>query len=348
MRRLWRLVKWALLLFAILLVGLLAPVGYNEAMCRGDATPAPANPLVGETRSEVRTLLTYPEWHIVHAYDDYAEVIETGDPHDFRYLAAIGGYWGSLCALTEESASLGEIDGKTKQLVYVIGVSFTFEMLVKMAYEETLGRLAASLRGAERAALDDLSAEQAAGYAKFLQQVPWHQYDFRADAEALSAASTGSLRDWERSAALGFEHRNRAAYAEVIAAAVEATGPDDLTLQMVVTDLPEEALTSVEGVTVLGPVGEGLEIETPRYRQLTGILADWAEAGATFLDIAGNDQIMFTAVSETEQIDGALASLPRQGYNDTRHLFLLPVTDLAETLRELEARGLTLEHIHDY
>ncbi|MEM7598724.1 MAG: hypothetical protein AAF382_13600 [Pseudomonadota bacterium] len=348
MRRLWRIAKWALLLLIIFVVGLLSPVAYNEAMCRGDATPTPSSPLVSETRSEVRTLLTYPEWHIVHAYDDYAEVIRTGDPHEFGYFSAIGGYWSSLCSLTQESASLGEIDTSTKQLVYVIGVSFTFEMLVKAAYEETLGRVAALLRGHERAPLDDLSAEQAAGYAKFLQQVPWHQYDFRADADALQAASTGALRDWERAAALGFEHRNRAAYAEVIAAAVEATGPDELNLQMVVTGLPEDALTSVDGVSLIGTAGAGLAIETPRYRQLTGILANWANAGANFLDIAGNDQIMFTAISEVATQEGALASLTRQGYGDTRHLFLLPVTDLAEALRGLEARGLLLEHIHDY
>ncbi len=348
MRRLWRFTKWVLILLVALIIGLLAPVGYNEAMCRGKGTPAPSTPLSSETRAEVRTLLTYPEWHIVHAYDDYAEVIRTGDPHNFGYFEAIGGYWSSLCALTEESAQLGEIDGSTKQLVYVIGVSFTFEMLVKGLYEETLGRAAAVLRGPERAPLDDLSAQQAAGYAKFLQQVPWYKYDFRADAAALAEASTGSLRDWERAAALGFEHRNRAAYAEVIAEAVAATGADDLTLQMVVTDVPEDVLTSVDGVSVLGPVAGGLEIETPRYRQLTGILADWADAGANFLDMAGNDQIMFTAISGTPQMDGALSSLPRQGYGDTRHLFLLPVTDLAETLRGLGSRGLTLEHIHDY
>jgi hypothetical protein len=33
------------------------------------------DPLVGADwqRPEGRTLMTYPEWHIVHAYEDYAE-----------------------------------------------------------------------------------------------------------------------------------------------------------------------------------------------------------------------------------------------------------------------------------
>ena len=348
MRWLLRQVGRLLVVLLIVVIGLAAPVVYTETMCQGDATPAPAEPLSSETRPEIRTLLTYPEWHIVHAYDDYAEVIRTGDPQDFSYRRAIGGYWSSLCTLTRESAALGEIDTPTKQLVYVIGVSFTFEMLMKAAYEETLGRIATMLRGESRAPLDDLSAEQAARYARFLQQVPWYRYDFRADAEALEAAATDALRDRERAAALGLEHRARAAYAGVIAGAVAATGADDLTLQMVVTGLPPEDFTGVEGVTLLRETVDGFEIETPRYRELTHILSDWAAAGATFLDMAGNDQIMFTAISDAPTAEGALASLPRQGYGDTRHLFLVAVPDLAEALRGLGTRGLTLEHIHDY
>jgi hypothetical protein len=348
MRWLGRLLRRILLAVTVLAVGLAAPVVYVETMCQGDGVPAPATPLSGETRPEVRTLLTYPEWHIVHAYDDYAEVIRQGDPHDFGYFAAIGGYWSTLCTLTGESAALGEIDTATRQLVHVIGVSFTFEMLMKAAYEETVGRAVTLLRGAERAPLDDLSAEQAAAYAVFLQQVPWYRYDFRADAAALDAASTGTLRDRERALALGLEHRARAAYAGVIADAVAATGQDDLTLQMVVRGLPADTLAGVEGVTVLREIEEGIEVETPRYRALTRILEGWAADGADFVDIAGNDTIMITALSDAPKAQGALVDLPRQGHAGTRHLFLVPVAELGDALRGLEARGLELEHVHDY
>jgi hypothetical protein len=349
MRFLATLLKRTLQLLLMLVLTLAAPSIYIETMCRGSGSPAPATPLASETRPEIRTLLTYPEWHIVHAYDDYATVIAAGDPHDFGYLRAIAGYWSSLCTLTQASADLGEIDGSTRQLVHVIGVSFTFEMLMKGLYEETIGRAATLLRGPDHTVLDDLSATQAAAYAAFLQQVPWYRYDFRADADALDASVTEALRDRERSFALGLEHRTRASYADVIAQAVAATGFDDLTLQMVVTGLTPAQIEAVPGVTILGPVGEdGTEIETPRYRELTAILATWADQGATFLDMAGNDQILFTATSAAPEFAAALASLPRQGYGDTRHLILVPVTELAETLRGLDAAGLTLEHIHDY
>ena len=346
MRRLLRyLGRMGLVVLALVLL-LAAPVAYTETMCQGSATPTPSTPLATETRSEIRTLLTYPEWHIVHAYDDYAEVIAKGAPHDFGYLRAISGYWTSLCTLTTQSAELGEIDGDTKSLVYVIGVSFTAEMVMKALYEETFGRIAVMIRGDARTPLDELSAAQAANYARFLQQTPWYLYDFRADAAVLEAFASSAFRDRERAFALGLEHAARAAYAGVIEDAVAATGQDDLTLQMVVRADALPIVERTEGVRVLRRFDDLIEIETPRYRRLTGILAEWADQGVDFVDMAGNDQIMFTALSDAARVEGALLSLPRQGYVDTRHLFLVPVADLAERLRNFET--VRLEHIHDY
>jgi hypothetical protein len=322
-----------------------------ELACTGEAKDeVPRTALVAPEwqRAESRTLTTYPEWHIVHAYDDYARVISEHPPHHFGFLRAISGYWQSLCQLTEASAELGEIDSSTRQLVYVIGVSFTFEMLMKAGYEETLGRLIALQHGPDLSATDRLSAEQAAAYAAFLQQVPWYRYDFRADAAALHTVPHASFRDRERAFALGLEHKARAAYAQVIARAVAEVGFDDLTLQMVIRGVPKETLEEQQDVRVLRAVEDGFEVETPRYRVLTHLLQDWANQGADFVDMAGNDQIMFTALSGRRTEPGALASLPRQGYGDTRHLFLVAVRDLAEVLRGLDGRGLQLEHIHDY
>ena len=155
----------------IALIGLVAPPIYIEVACRGEPSGTGYQPLIVDPnwqRAESRTLLTYPEWHIVHAYDEYARVITTGAPHEFGYLRAISGFWGTLCPLTEAAASMGGVTGDTKATIYTIGVSFTAELLAKAAYEETLGRVTVWLRGAERAPLDDLSAAQAAAYGAFL------------------------------------------------------------------------------------------------------------------------------------------------------------------------------------
>ena len=350
MRRAWRWLGRALLALVVAGVALLAPVAWVEAACRPAGPRTAASPILppADRRPESRTLLTYPEWHIVHAYEDYARVIATGDPHDYGFVDGIAGFWGSLCALSQASGALGAVDGGTKQMVYVIGVSFTAELLLKAVYEETLGRLFAALRGEVRAPLDDLSAEQAAAYAAFLQQTPWYKWDFRRDARALSDAATTRLRDRERDVALGLEYRAKAAYAGVIAAAVAQTGPDALTLRMIVTGVPVERLSAIDGVSVVASRPEGIEIETPRYRALTLLLDDLARLGVDVVEIAGNDQIMFSLLSPDRDRPGAIYGRARQGFGDYRHLVLVEVAALGDALRALAGGPERLEHIHDY
>lgn len=347
MRFLWHLVTGALLALLALVTILLVPIAYTELACRGELRADRYVPLLPPEhhRAESRTYLTYPEWHIVHAYDDYAEVISTGDPHDFGFLHSIYGFWASLCDVSKIAGQHGGVSGDTKQMVYVIGSSFTAELLFKAAYEETIGRLTAGLRGADRAALDDLSATQARGYARFLQQVPWYRWDFTADAQALDRAATPALRDQERRVALGLEYGAKAAYAQVIAGAVENAGADALTLRMLVTGY---AGRGTAGLTVIRETDAGTELETVRYRALTTLMLEMARGGVDFVEIAGNDDIMLTVTTETAQFVNARSSMRRQGYGDYRHLVGLKVRDLGDQLRAYEAAGVTVEHIHDY
>ena len=338
------------LLLLLLVIGLLAPIGYIELACRpGDNRSDYAAILPPDHhRPEGRTLLTYPEWHIVHAYDDYAKVIRTGDPHDFNYLPAIGGFWASLCNLSKASGPHGGFPSEFKSTVYTIGVSFTAELLAKALYEETIGRVATLIRGETRAPLDDVTAQQAAEYANFLRQVPWYQWDFSQNAADISASATEAFRDRERRLAVGLEYKTKAGYANVIAAAVVNMEPDALRLRMIVTGLSAADLATFDGVDTIATRPDGIEIETPRYRALTELLLQWAKAGGDYVEIAGNDDILFTVTSEVSSLDEALYSFGRQGYDDTRHLILLPVSELADVLRGLDERSLTLEHIHDY
>lgn len=347
------LLRWILrlvVLAVLLVVVLVAPVAWVEVACRGNGVAQPYDALLPpkDRRAEARTLLTYPEWHIVHAYDDYAEVIETKDPHDFGFFNAVKTYWTSLCALKEQASAHGGMDRATKELVYVIGVSFSAEMAMKALYEETLGRLATMIRGEAQSPLDKLSARQAADYAAFLQQVPWYKYDFPADAADLRAAQSDNPRDLERRFALGGEYAAKAAYAQVIAAAVDSVGADQLTLRMVVEGPDAAVLDGLEGVSVVQHRGDVIVVEAPRYRALTQVLIEMSGRGIDLAEIAGNDDIMFTALSDQAEMPDALFSFQRQGYEDYRHLFMVPVTDLLATLRRFADGPAQVEHIHDY
>ncbi|MGJ8546934.1 MAG: hypothetical protein ACSHWZ_15930 [Sulfitobacter sp.] len=344
-RGLWRWGKRAALLLVLLIGGLLLPVGYVELACQRPTAENTYNSLLAPIhhRAESRSYLTYPEWHIVHAYDDYAQVIRTGDPHDYSYLRAITGFWSALCDLSETAADHGGVPFETKQMVYVIGTSFTAEMLAKAAYEETLGHIATWVRGPDHSPLDDLSAAQARAYAQFLQQVPWYQWDFTADAAALDAAATPRFRDRERRVALGLEYRAKAAYAKVIENAVAGVGQDALTLRLIASADPD-----IEGVRPIAQRPEGIELETPRYRALTHILVQMAASGIDFIEIAGNDDIMLTVISDAPDFPNARSTMKRQGYGDYRHIVGLKVTDLAAQLRLYAREGTHVEHIHDY
>ncbi len=346
---LFRWFKRLILLALIAIIGLMTPIIYVETSCRGTPITNTYTPIVAEAdqRPESRTLLTYPEWHIVHAYDDYAAVIAAGDPHDFNFLSSITGFWTSLCALSQTAASHGGFAWETKQLVYTIGVSFSAELLLKAAYEETFGRVATLIRGGTRAPLDDLSAKQAGDYATFLQQVPWYKWDFTADAAALDQGATTAPRDIERRLALGLEFRAKAAYAKLIEVAVAGVGADQLTMRVIVSDIEPDALAQIAGIQVITVRPVGTEIETPRYRAFTDLARQLAGQGANFVEIAGNDDILYTAITDGADDLGALHRFARQGNAGYRHLMLIKVADLADVLR-LDGAKAQLEHIHDY
>ena len=114
-----------------------------------------------------------------------------------------------------------------------------------------------------------------------------------------------------------------------------------------VDGLPVDTLKSFKGVTVIKQHPAGIEIETPRYRKLTHLLAEMALEGANFIEISGNDDIMLSANSKLPYNE-SLFSVSRQGYGDQRHLIEIKVKTLAEWIRKNDISQLQLEHIFDY
>ncbi len=361
--RLWRaltlrrVLKWSLagLLVATLL--LLLPVAYVELGCRGKSVTPTYRPLITDAafrRSESNTYLTYPEWHIVFAYDGLAQALKTGDEHTFDYIDSIGSFWSSTCALTRVAGEHGGADWDTRSMIHTIGVSFTAEMVVKAAYEETIGRFTAWLRGPLKTTQDAVIAAMAADYAAFLRQTPWYQYPFGRKAQELWTPPVDQLvRGWERRLGIGLEFQAKRAYAKVLAGAVAATAPAQLVIRSVVSGLDAAALARIQGVKVIGRRGDGLEIETPRYALFTAILTDIARKGGAIREIAGNDEVMVSVTAR----EGAAVTIPhgtvilrmkRDGIPGERLLVNVKMTDLAAFLKAYPRGDPGLEHVFDY
>jgi hypothetical protein len=334
------------------------PVAYIELACRGESDATTYRPLITNPtfqRREANTYLTYPEWHIVYAYDGLAEALKTGDEYRFDYWASIAGFWRSTCAVMRVADEHGGADWDTRSMIHTIGVSFTAEMSAKAAYEETLGHAAAYLRGSQKTPQDKVVAETASEYAAFLRQTPWYQYPFPRERRELWGPNAGaSGRAWERRLGIGLEYTAKAAYARLIARAVVATGTATLTIRSVVTGISESAIALIPDVKVIGGRSDGLEIETPRYDRFTRILAEIARRGGAVREIAGNDDIMVTltvprnaAVPDLRH-GHVILRMSRDGFPSDRLLVDTKVSELASLLASYPLGDPGVEHVFDY
>ncbi len=355
--RLWRIAKWPLAALAVFLLLLLAPVGYVEFACRGTPAAQGYQPLITDTafqRREANTYLTYPEWHIVYAYDGLAESLKGGDEHAFNYAASVTRFWSATCALMRVADAHGGADWATRSMIHTIGVSFALEMALKAAYEETIGRATAWLRGGNKTPQDQAVAAMAIDYAAFLRQTPWYQYPFARERQKLWAAPmNGFFRGWERRLGVGIEFSAKAAYARVIAGAVAATAPAQLSIRSVVSGLEASELSGIPDVTIVGARSGAVEIETPRYDLFTRILVEIARRGGEVQEIAGNDDIMLTlTVPEGDDAGlrrgSVIMRLKRDVIRGDRVLVDLKVSELASMLREFSLGDPGLEHVFDY
>jgi len=356
MRFVLKMLKWLVTLLILLVIGLAVPVGYVETLCREDVAPVAYAPVIKDPawqRPEANTFLTYPEWHIVYAYDGLAETLKTGDEYQFDYLSSVTGFWGSTCALMKIADQHGGADQPTRLMIHTIGVSFTLEMGLKAAYEETVGRVFAWMRGAEKTPQDQAVLAMAVDYSTFLRQTPWYAYDFNKANDALWAAPiTEPSRGWERRLAIGGEWKAKSWYAQAIAAGVAATGQAKLEIRSVVTGLKAADLASIDNVKVISETTVGIVIETPRYDIFTHVLADIIAKGGLIREIAGNDEIMLSLTVPNGSVyqgpGDVITRMKREGFANERMLVSLKVGELPQAFQTMQVADPGIEHVFDY
>lgn len=334
------------------------PMLYVETACTAPfETTTTRHVLVGSSqqRPETRTYLTYPEWYIVHAYEDLARVLEERDEYAFAYWQSISGFWSSLCVLNRRATRSGDVDTDVKIMLYTIGYSFSAEMALKALYEETIGRVSAWLRGPIKSPQDLLAARMGADYAKFLQQTPWYRFDFGHWRQALWQLPHAEFpfRSWERNLALGIEWSAKAAYAALIGNAVGILAPAAERNHFVVSGLSEPDLKTIEGLAVVSSIENGrFIVEGPRYRTFSRILMAVAERGGTIDEIAGNDDILVSLLrpqgGPRPPRGRIIAVIARQASEDERLLVDIRVRDLGILMREALREDFVVEHVYDY
>jgi hypothetical protein len=351
----------------LVLVGLMAaPIVWIEGFCTAPRDPQarPPAPLVtdrGYARREADSYLSFPEWHIVYAYEDFGGVLRSRDESDFAYGRQIVGFWGSLCGLHRVVTSRGTVSADTKVMLYTIGWSFTAELALKGAYEKTVGRTFEWLRGREKTAEDRFTAGDMQAYAAFLRQTPWYEYPFGARLAAFWRETPlhddhDMPRKLERRVVVTLEYGTKAVYGALIGyASATALGASDLTIHTVVAGLEPNDTVQEPQITIVRDLGGGRTlIRTPRYQAYTDLLVRLARRGRDVVEIAGNRRILVTVLAPR----GPLTALPDttplfevalQSRRDRRRVGLdVAVAQLGATIRTLEKAGTIIEHIYDY
>ncbi|MCZ8374090.1 MAG: hypothetical protein O9342_01830 [Beijerinckiaceae bacterium] len=355
MRRLFRLLRMVGIAFAVLVAAAAVPVLYVETQCFGPPEPAVAarEPILPpeHRRALVDTFLTYPEWSIVHAYEDLAVVSRRDGEGAFAYRAAIAGYWGNLCALARTASARGEVSGEIKAMLYIIGVSVSAELGLKGLYETTLGALfrpSAPPFPAE----DQLAWEMGDAYAAFLQQTPWYAFPFGEYLGKLWALPFGSVapaRALERRLALSLEWGGKAVYAKAMAAAA-GLAPASLTIRSVLS-----GIEPMPEATIIDKRPDGsVIVETPRYRAFTAFLLHQMGKGHRVLEIAGQTEILVTVLvppswQAPPGLPPALVAVPVQARPGWQRLGYFVRLDALPALNAALARaGGQFEHAYDY
>lgn len=353
MKRRWRLLLGA---GALLAVAVGMPVAGIELGCRADGASSPAAASLvtpSQRRAEARTWLTYPEWHIVYSAESLGRYLSAGGrPSGYDHGADVAGFWRSYCAINRIAAGRPGT-GDAKLMIYTIGISFTAEMAIKAAWENTVGRVTEWF-GGWRTPEDRYAAAVQQRYAAFMHETPWYRFGF-GDAFAGLWRRQGDwslVRRPERRIALSAEYGVKALYAGALGAATGASmAPDARRLQMVVRAPPARVRRIDPRLDPVRSLPGGLTlVEAPRYAQFTDLVGKLATAGVTVEDIAGNRTI-FATMRAPERLRPAapMLAMPlgdRPGW--WRFGVTIPVRDLTRWAAAVRGRGAEIEHVYDY
>ena len=240
-------------------IALLSPAS-RSAAADERSTPT-ASPIAADQRRGVeQTLLTYPEWFLVHSPAEYARDVAVHPSHDFPFVGHVAQLWEGYADVTREQMRRGDpANLGYHAMIVVIATSTTIEYLLRAAYENTIGRLGWALSSGRATAEDRFQATVAEAYVDFIRREPWYLYDFGGRLKQLWTAvpMTGDdpLRKWERRYALTTEYAVKAVYAKLIERATRAGyEPALMTTQVVADRAPPHPVAEVRTLRAL-PAG---------------------------------------------------------------------------------------------
>lgn len=343
-----------------LLLALVIMLGVSAAcLSSGTGTESAVPP--DARRDTEQTLLTYPEWYLVHSPAEYARMVQAEPSHAFPFIEQTGQLWSSYAIVTREQIrGHYPLNPGYHVMIVVIASSTSIEYILRAMYENTIGRASWLLGGQQLTDEDRYGAKTAQEYVDFIRQQPWYLFDFKARLKHLwtdvPLTGPGLVRKWERRYALTTEYAIKAVYGKLIEKATRtAYTPALMTTDVVVDSLPDGWNPPPEA-TVLKRLPDGRALlALPRYFDFRIAATSLARQNIHIDDIAGNNSVILVTVwmKNSERLPAGnwrvLFEQPLTMPEQTKRIALLiPVTTLSTLLANAPALGLTMEHVYDY
>ena len=316
--------------------------------------------LDGYKKGEEQTFLTLPEWYLVFNPNEYADFLERGNnPSDFPFFSSIDEYWSLYDKVNVLTDDLYPANFEYQVMLWVIGVSTTAEFVAKGAYESTIGRFTRWTASADTP--EDLLIQEAhRAYGNLIFVEPWYKFPFWdyvgrvwGDTPFFGA---NFIRKLERKLIFTAEFGFKAAYAKIIGFGAQTAyeASDGLVTMHIIADA--DSLVHIDPrIRVLRDFGEGdLVVTLPRWGGFTEIMPKLAAAGAEFVEISGNDEILITTVEDQEVKIGPdnarflFNSMIISPANKKRSVYVVRIEDLSRALNSLERNNIELEHVFDF
>jgi hypothetical protein len=366
--RVWTLVGLAAVLAGVLvLLAIAVPARFIGSHCfsvrsqpveRSADLRRVAADVKGYFRNESGTYLTLPEWYIVYSADEYASFVKSRAPSRFPYFSAADQYWRYYEQACRATKRVYPFDLGNHLMLGVIGMSFWAENVAKGLYENTIGVLTENI-GFYHTDEDLFARKTAQEYAEFIHATPWYEFPFATKLKRLWTQTPlwgpEPVRKWERRLVLSVEYTVKALYGWVIGLGTRSVyQPEDLVIHAWLDDAPERifADTRIRKVKTLGL--RSYIVALPRYAAFTPVVAALVKQGVRFHDLAGNNEILLTAIAPREldlhaMSGGIVLSEEILTNPATKRIGVrVPVRTLHVILTDLPTRGASVEHLYDY
>lgn len=312
------------------------------------------------TRAEDSTYLGYPEWFIVWSYTEKADFQAAHLPSGFPYFKSIQQYWSGYCCVHGLTRGKYPFDFGEHQMLVVIGSSFSIEYLIRAAYENTMGRLTEWLSSGQEVEEDAYSNRVAREYADFVHIRPFYEFSFWKRFKDLWSETSlwgrHPVRKLERRMFLSVDYSIESFYCWLIEKATHASyGIESADTYAWIENAREEIFAQNPRIRKVKEVGPGAYLVIiPRYQEFTTVTEWLAERDIHFVEIAGNDEILVSAIAPRgwsynltageEAFSTGLATAPEW----KRIAISTPVSALHMVVNDLRNRGIKVEHVYDY